>query len=82
MSKWVTHTSDGEAAIDAGETWIASGVISIAGATVMEGSLEPDELGGGTLQEADEEHDNCIPVALSRTAPIRFVLETYHGVVT
>ena len=77
----VTHTSDGEAAIDAGETWIASGVVSIAGATVMEGSLEPDDLGGGTLQVADEEHDNCIPVALSCTAPIRFVLETYHGVV-
>lgn len=75
----VTHTSDGEAAIDAGETWLAKGVVSIIDAKVVEGRLEPDELGGGCLAIDDTAYNNCIPIALSRAGAITLTLETFHG---
>jgi hypothetical protein len=59
-----------------------SRIVSINGATVTEGILEPDELGGGKLVIGDESYDNCIPISLNRAGSISFALETYHGPVS
>jgi hypothetical protein len=78
----VLHTSEGEPGVSPGLNWAVAALIHVDRASVLNGTLAPDELAGGTLTIDGRATSNCLPVPLSAIGAVLLQLETYHGEVS